>query len=73
MKINSKGFPDSSVVENLSAYAGDAGDVDSIPELGSKPAEGNSNPLQYSCLKKTPQTEEPVGLQFTGSQRVRHD
>ena len=23
----------------------------SIPELGRSPAEGNANPLQYSCLK----------------------
>ena len=40
--------------------------MDSIPGLGSQPAEGNGNPLQYSCLKKTPQTEEPVGLQSIG-------
>ena len=24
---------------------------DSIPELGKSPAEGNGNPLQYSCLE----------------------
>ena len=28
-----------------------AGDVGSIPGLGRSPAEGNGNPLQYSCLK----------------------
>ena len=27
-----------------------AGAVGSIPGLGRSPAEGNSNPLQYSCL-----------------------
>ena len=27
-----------------------AGDVDLIPRLGKSPGEGNSNPLQYSCL-----------------------
>ena len=27
-----------------------AGDVGSIPESGRSPGEGNSNPLQYSCL-----------------------
>ena len=27
-----------------------AGDVDSIPELGRSPAGGNGNPLQNSCL-----------------------
>ena len=37
------------------------------------PGEGNGNPLQYSCLEKTPWTEEPGELQSIGSQRVRHD
>ena len=27
------------------------GDLDSIPGLGRAPGEGNSNPLQYSCLE----------------------
>ena len=27
-----------------------AGDLGSIPGLGKSPGEGNSNPLQYSCL-----------------------
>ena len=42
------GFPGDSVVENLPANAGDVG---SIPGLGRSPAEGNGNPLQYSCLE----------------------
>ena len=42
------GFPDSSVGKE-SAY--DAGDLGSIPGLGRSPREGNSNPLQYSCLE----------------------
>ena len=29
-----------------------AGDLGSIPGLGRSPAEGNGNPLQYSCLEK---------------------
>ena len=33
----------------MSAY--NAGDLDSIPGLGSSPGEGNGNPLQYSCLE----------------------
>ena len=40
------------MVENSPANAGDMGDVGSIPELGRSPAEGNSNPLQYSCQGK---------------------
>ena len=39
------------VVKNLPASAGDARDVGSIPESGTSPAVGNSNPFQYSCLE----------------------
>ena len=47
--------------------------------------EGNSNPLQYSCLenprdrgesqeqRRIPGTEEPGGLPSLGLQRVGHD
>ena len=42
------GFPGGSVVKNP---LGNVGDMDSIPGLGSSPAEGNGNPLQYSCLE----------------------
>ena len=35
------------MVKNLPASAGHAS---SIPGLGRSPGEGNSNPLQYSCL-----------------------
>ena len=44
------GFPSGSVIKNPSANAGDTGDSGSIPGLGRSPGEGNSNPLQYSCL-----------------------
>ena len=40
-------FPGVSVVKNLPA---NAGDVDSIPESGRFPGEGNGNLLRYSCL-----------------------
>ena len=36
-----------SVVKNLLK----AGDADSIPGSGRSPGDGNSNPLQYSCLE----------------------
>ena len=45
------GFPDGSVVKNLPANAGDARDPGLIPGLGRSPGEGNSTPLQYSCLE----------------------
>ena len=41
------GFPGGSVVKNLPASAGDLG---SIPRLGRSLEEGDSNPLQFSCL-----------------------
>ena len=42
------GFPRGSEVK---APACNAGDLGSIPESGRSPEEGNSNPLQYSCLE----------------------
>ena len=41
-------FPCSSVSKESACNAGDLG---SIPGLGSSPGEGNDNPLQYSCLE----------------------
>ena len=40
------GFPGGSMVKNPPASAGDLG---STPGLGRSSAEGNGNPLQYSC------------------------
>ena len=40
-----QGFPGGLVVKNLSANAGDAGDVDSISGSGRSPGIGNGNPL----------------------------
>ena len=42
------------------------------PGSGRSPGEGNGNPLQHFCLGN-PWTEDPGGLQSTGSQRVGHD
>ena len=61
------GIPSGLVVKNPPANAGDS---DRIPGSGRSPGEGNSNPLQYSCLRN------PIDrgrLQSLGSQRVRHD
>ena len=50
--INLKeGFPGDSVVKNLPANAGDAGNMGSIPGSGRSLEEGNGNPLQYSFLE----------------------
>ena len=39
------------VVNNLSVNTGDVRDAGLIPRLGKSPGEGNSNPVQYSCLE----------------------
>ena len=48
------GFPGGSEVK---ASACNEGDLGSIPELGRFPGEGNGNPLQYSCLENSMDTE----------------
>ena len=65
-----RGFPGGSVVKNLPAY--NAGDPSSTPGSGKSPGKRKGKPLQYSCLEN-PWTEEPAGLEFMWSQRVRHD
>ena len=50
-KVISWGFPGGSVVNNTPTNAGYTGNAGSIPGLARSPREGNSNPLQYSCLE----------------------
>ena len=45
------GFPGNSVIKNLPASVGDAGDTGLIPGSGISPGGGNGKPLQYSCLE----------------------
>ena len=53
-RLVSIGFPGGTVVKNLSASAGDARDLGSIPGLGRSPGGGGKgNPLQYSCLENS--------------------
>ena len=47
------GFPGGTVVKTLLVNAGDARDSDSTLGWGRSPERGNSNPLQYSCLKNS--------------------
>ena len=53
----------------------DAGDIGSIPGLGTCPGERNGNPLQYSCLENSMdrQVWRVWGHKSMGSKRVRHD
>ena len=53
-----KGFSGGTVVKNPPA---NAEDTDSFPGLGGSPGEGNGNPLQYFCLKKSHE-QSLVGL-----------
>ena len=39
------------VIKSPPANAGDIRDAGLIPRPGRSPAEGNGNPLQYSCLE----------------------
>ena len=60
------GFPDGSVVKNLSANTGDARDAGLIPEWGRFPGGGSGNPLQYSCLENPHGQRSLVGYSPRG-------
>ena len=62
-----KGFLGGSVIKNLPASAGDAGNFGSIPGSGRSPGGGNGNPLQCSCLGN-PMDRGSGGLQSMGPQ-----
>ena len=66
------GFPVGSVVKNPPASAGDLG---SIPVLGSSPGEENGNPFQYSCPGNPMDMDKGVwqATQSMGLQRVGHN
>ena len=66
------GFPGGSVVKNLPARAGGAGDKGSIPGSGRSPGGGNGNPLPYSCLGNF-MDRRVWRATVNGAQRVRHD
>ena len=63
-----KDFAGGSAVENPPA---NVGDVDSTPELGRSPGEGNATHCSILAWE-IPWTEEPGGLQFMGLQRIGH-
>ena len=58
------------VVKNLPANAGDVRDRGLIPGLGRSP--GGGQPTLVLLPEESPWTEEPGGLQSTGSHRVGH-
>ena len=60
------------MVKNPPANAGEAGDTDSILELGRSPGEGNGNPLWYSCMVNSVIREDWWAMAH-GVTRVRHN
>jgi len=62
------GFPTGSAVRNPPAHVGD---LALIPGLGKFPGQEMATPTSILAWEN-PWTEEPVGLQFMGSQRVGH-
>ena len=64
-------FPGGSVDKESACSARDSGNMGSILELGRSPEGGHGNTSILAW--RNPWTEEPGGLQPTGSQRVRHD
>ena len=62
-------IPDASDSKESTCNAGDPG---SIPVSGRSPGEGNSYPLQYSCLEN-PTDRGARWVIVYGSQRVGHD
>ena len=63
------GLPCSSVGKESACNAEDPA---SIPGSGRSPGEGNSNPLQYSCLEN-PMGRGAWGSTVHGAARIRHD
>ena len=63
------GFPGSSDGKESACNAVDLG---LIPGWGRSPAEGNGNPLQYSCLGN-PMNREAWWATVCGIARVRHN
>ena len=67
-KYNALSIQVALMVKNLAVNAGDTG---SIPGSGRSPGEGNSSPLQYSCLENP--MDRAGELQYIGLHRIRHD
>ena len=70
--LAARGFPGGSVVKNPPTYAGDAGDMGSIPGSGRSLEEGMATHSSI-LVWEIPWTKEPGGLQSMGSQRIGHD
>ena len=61
------------VFPNPAHLLANAGDPGSTPRLGRSPGEGNSNPLQYSCLRNSMDRRSWQATVHWGHKRVGHD
>ena len=67
LRLNTQGFPGGSVVKNLPANSGDAGNAALNPGSGRSPGGGHGSPPQYSCLEN-PMDRGAHGLQKSWTQ-----
>ena len=67
------GFPSGSVVKNLPANTGPAGNVGLVSGLGRSPGGGNGNSIQYSCLKKNPRDRGAWQVTAHGVEKIGHN
>ena len=51
LRLNTQGFPGGSVVKNLPANSGDAGNAALNPGSGRSPGGGHGSPPQYSSME----------------------
>ena len=65
-KMVQRSFPGGSVVKNLPADTGDAGEEGLTHGLGRSPGVGYGNSLQYSCLKKSHGQRNLMGCSLWG-------
>ena len=59
------------MVKESACNAGDSRDSSSIPRSRRSPGEGNSKPLQYSCLENP--MDRGAGVPRLGCKKVGHD
>ena len=65
------GIPGDSAVKNLTANAGNSGEVGLIPRSGRSFGGGHDDPFQYSCLKNSHGQRNLAGYSPLGHSQTR--